>query len=116
MQKESFGSHNNHNKIIEELKFHLEDEETVYDVADLFKIFADSTRVKILSALFFSELSVCCIAEITQATVSAVSHQLRILRQAKLVKSRKQGKEVYYTLSDNHVYEILNMAIMHVKE
>ena len=116
MQEKSLNNHSEHNKIIEELKLHLENEETVFEVADLFKIFADSTRVKILSALFLKELSVCCIADITQATVSAVSHQLRILRQAKLVKCRKQGKEVYYTLSDNHVYEILNMAILHVKE
>ncbi len=109
-------NHAEHTDCLLEVKQHLENEQTVCDIADLFKVFSDSTRVKILSALFQQELCVCCIAELTQVTISAVSHQLRILRQAKLVKSRKQGKEVFYSLSDNHVYEILNMAIQHVKE
>ncbi len=108
--------HENHSNSVESVKKHLENEDILYSVADLFKIFSDSTRVKILSVLFQQELRVCCIAELTQVTLSAVSHQLRILRQSKLVKSRKQGKEVLYSLSDNHVYEILNMAIQHVKE
>ena len=108
--------HTSHSEQIIKVKKYLENEDTVIEVAELFKVFSDSTRVKILSALFQQELCVCCIAEITQSTLSAISHQLRILRQAKLVKSRKQGKEVFYSLADNHVYEILNMAIQHVKE
>jgi len=91
-------------------------EERLYDVAELFKVFGDSTRTKIISALFSSELCVCDIAKLLNMTKSAVSHQLRILRTSKLVKARKSGKEVFYSLSDDHVIEIYKLALEHVEE
>ncbi|MBR2495666.1 MAG: winged helix-turn-helix transcriptional regulator [Clostridia bacterium] len=91
-------------------------EERLYDVAELFKVFGDSTRTKIISALFSNELCVCDIAKLLNMTKSAVSHQLRILRTSKLVKARKSGKEVFYSLSDNHVIEIYKFALEHVEE
>ena len=105
-----------HNESIEYVKHNIENEETVLDVADLFKVFADSTRLKILSALFLKELCVCDISNLLNMTISAISHQLKILRQAKLVKYKKVGKEVFYSLADNHVYQIINMALQHIKE
>jgi len=105
-----------HEENLEYVKHNIENEETVLDVADLFKVFADSTRLKILSALFLKELCVCDISSLLNMTISAISHQLKILRQAKLVKYKKVGKEVFYSLADNHVYQILNMALEHIKE
>ena len=94
----------------------MPDEETLYNLAELFKVFGDSTRTKILSALFESEMCVCDLATLTGMTVSAISHQLRILRQTKLVKVRRAGKEVYYSLSDEHVSQIFKLGIEHVNE
>lgn len=91
-------------------------EETLYDLAELFKIFEDSTRVRILYALFASEMCVCDIAALLTMTQSAISHQLRILKQARLVKFRKVGKVVYYSLSDNHVKTIFDQGLSHVTE
>ena len=92
------------------------DEEMLYDLAELFRIFGDSTRIKILYVLFEAEM---CVGEIGQTlgmTQSAISHQLRILKQAKLVKSRRQGKEMYYALADHHVSVIIGMGIEHLEE
>lgn len=91
-------------------------EETLYDLADLFKVFADTTRIKILFALMGRELCVAHIAETINATQSAVSHQLRILKQAHLVKSERSGKNVNYSLADNHVYTVLKQGLSHVCE
>lgn len=91
-------------------------EETLYDLADLFKVFADTTRVKILFALMGRELCVAHIAEAVNATQSAVSHQLRILKQAHLVKSERSGKNVNYSLADDHVYAVLRQGLSHVCE
>ena len=91
-------------------------EETLYDLADLFKVFADTTRIKILFALMGRELCVAHIAEAVNATQSAVSHQLRILKQAHLVKSERSGKNVNYSLADNHVYTVLKQGLSHVCE
>lgn len=91
-------------------------EEILYDLADLFKIFSDSTRIRILFALYESEMCVCDIAVLLDMKQSAISHQLRVLRQANLVKNRRDGKEVYYSLVDNHIKEIFNQALTHVKE
>ena len=88
---------------------------TIDDVAELFKVFGDSTRTKILTALFESEMCVCDIGKLLNMTKSAISHQLRILRQNKLVKARKSGKEVFYSLADNHVKVIFKMAVDHVE-
>ena len=94
----------------------MPEEEILYDLAELFKIFGDSTRIKILYVLFESEMCVCDIASLLNMTKSAISHQLRILRQTKLVKIRKKGKEVYYSLADDHVASIYKMALEHVRE
>ena len=108
--------HSLHIENIEYVKQNISQEEIVLEMADLFKIFADSTRIKILSSLFLKELCVCDISNLLNMSLSAISHQLRILRQAKLVKFKKIGKEVYYCLADNHIYQIINMALEHIKE
>ncbi|MBQ9955388.1 MAG: winged helix-turn-helix transcriptional regulator [Eggerthellaceae bacterium] len=91
-------------------------EEMLYDLADLFKIFADTTRIKILYALMEQDLCVAHIAETVGATQSAVSHQLRILKQARLVRFRRDGKNVIYALSDDHVHTILAQGMSHLCE
>lgn len=93
----------------------LEDEK-LFDIAEVFKIFGDSTRIKIIYALKLSELCVCDLAYITGSTQSAISHQLRILKTAKLVKSRKTGKTVYYSLKDDHVIKLLEIGREHIEE
>lgn len=101
---------------VEKIKKKLPTEETIFDVAELFKVFGDSTRMKIICALLEDELCVCDIASITNSTSSAISHQLRVLKQAKLVKYRKEGKSVFYSLDDNHVKEIFEKGREHVNE
>ncbi|MBR2788145.1 MAG: helix-turn-helix transcriptional regulator [Erysipelotrichaceae bacterium] len=91
-------------------------ENTLYDVAELFKNFSDSTRIRILYTLFDKELSVSEICELLNMNQSAISHQLRILKNAKLVKNRREGKTVYYSLDDDHVYNIISQGIEHVEE
>ena len=88
----------------------------LYDLAELFKIFGDSTRIKILYALFESEMCVCDIAQLLNMTQSAISHQLRSLKQSKLVKYRREGKTVFYSLADAHVRTIINQGLEHVEE
>ena len=90
--------------------------EELFDLAEFFKIFGDSTRIKILYVLFESEMCVCDIAQVLNMTVSAISHQLRILKQARLVKFRKEGKSVFYSLSDDHIKKILDNGIEHINE
>lgn len=94
----------------------MPEEELLYDLADLFKIFADTTRIKILYSLMGGELAVGDIAEVIGATQSAVSHQLRTLKQAHLVKFRRDGKSVMYSLSDDHVYTMLAQGMSHICE
>lgn len=91
-------------------------ENELYDLAELFKIFGDSTRIRILFALFEKEANVSDIADQLSMTVSAVSHQLRILKQNKLIKSRRDGKQVYYSLADDHVKMIIAMGVEHIEE
>ena len=105
-----------HKNIIDKVRSMMPDEDTVYDVAELFKVFGDSTRTNILMALFESDMCVCDLCSLLQMTKSAISHQLRVLRQSKLVKARKSGKEVIYSLADDHVKGIFEMAIEHVSE
>ena len=93
----------------------LQDEE-IFDLAEFFKVFGDSTRIKIINALMVRELCVCDIADITNSTPSAISHQLRVLKQAKLVKYRKDGKSVIYSLDDEHVREIFEKGCEHIDE
>lgn len=94
----------------------LPDEELLYDLADLFKVFGDTTRIKILYALMGTELCVADIAELIGATQSAVSHQLRTLKQARLVKFQRDGKNVIYSLSDDHVHTMLAQGLTHICE
>ncbi len=94
----------------------MPDEEALFDLAELYKIFGDSTRIKILYALFEAELCVCDIATLIGMSMSAVSHQLRILKQASLVKFRREGKTVFYSLADDHVRSILGQGMEHISE
>ena len=91
-------------------------EEQLYDLAELFKVFGDSTRIKILYALFEAEMCVCDIAQLLNMTSTAVSHQLRILKGNKLVKSRREGKNIFYSLADDHVTSIIGQGMEHVNE
>ena len=94
----------------------MPDEDEMYDLAELFKIFGDSTRIRILSVLFESEVCVCDLAEALNMNQSAVSHQLRILKQAKLVTGRREGKSVFYSLADDHVRTIIAEGREHIEE
>ena len=105
-----------HNEVLEKVRTKMPDEETLYDLAELFKVFGDTTRTKILCALFESEMCVCDIAALFGMTQSAISHQLRVLKSAKLVKNRKAGKVVYYSLDDDHVKHIFDQGLSHVME
>lgn len=105
-----------HTGCVEAVRERMPDEDSLYEVAELFKVFGDSTRTRIIAALFEGELCVCDIAALLSMSISAVSHQLRILRQTKIVKSRRSGKEVFYSLDDEHIYKIYRMAIEHIAE
>lgn len=94
----------------------IPEEEILYDLADLFKIFGDTTRIKILYALRESELCVCDIAQVLNMTQSAISHQLKILKQSKLVKYRRDGKTIFYSLADSHVLTIIDQGMEHLAE
>lgn len=94
----------------------LTDDNTLYDVAELFKNFSDSTRIRILYCLIENERSVTEIAELLNMNQSAISHQLRILKNSKLIKNRREGKTIYYSLADDHVYNIISQGIEHVEE
>ncbi|MBQ9068636.1 MAG: winged helix-turn-helix transcriptional regulator [Eggerthellaceae bacterium] len=94
----------------------IPDEEMLHDLADLFKVFADTTRIKILYSLMEQELPVSAIAEAVDVSQSAVSHQLRSLKQAHLVKYRKDGKQTIYSLSDDHVYTMISQGLTHICE
>ena len=105
-----------HNDVVKNVTDLLPPDELLYDLAELFKVFGDSTRIRILYALFEAEMCVCDIAELLNMTVSAISHQLRVLKQAGLVKFRREGKTVFYSLADDHVRTILNQGMEHVEE
>ena len=94
----------------------IKDENILYDLAELFKVFGDSTRIRILFALFDEERCVTDIASTLQITQSAVSHQLKILKQSKLIRSRREGKQIYYALADDHVRSIIGQGLEHVEE
>lgn len=105
-----------HKEIVDMVKTKLPKEENLYDLAELFKVFGDSTRIKILSALFESEMCVCDIAYLLNMTPSAISHQLRILKQARLIKNRRDGKIVFYSLDDGHIKQIFDQGLNHINE
>lgn len=105
-----------HESAVEQVRRQLPPDELLYDLAELFKMFGDSTRVKILYALYKQELCVCDIARLLDVTQSAVSHQLRVLKNGKLVRFRREGKTLYYSLADEHVVRILAQGMEHIEE
>lgn len=105
-----------HQDVIEKVKNELKSEEILYDLGDFFKILGDTTRIKILSALSKSQMCVCDIAALFGMSRSAISHQLRVLKQGRLVKHKKQGKVVYYSLDDEHVKSIIEQGLTHIME
>ena len=105
-----------HEEILAAAGQRMPEEEKLYDLAELFRIFGDTTRVRILYALLEAEMCVCDIAELLEMTQSAISHQLRLLKQAKLVRCRRDGKAVIYALADDHVRTILDQGMEHIEE
>ena len=105
-----------HQHTVDEVLGGMPGDETLYDLAELFKVFGDSTRIKILYALFEAELCVCDIAQLLNLTQSAVSHQLRVLKNSRLVKFRREGKTVFYSLDDDHVRKIIAQGMEHINE
>ena len=105
-----------HENLLQIVNETIPEENELYDLAELFKVFGDSTRIRILFVLFEAEVCVCDLAKALNMTQSAISHQLRILKQNKLVKSRREGKSILYSLADDHVKEILDVALEHINE
>lgn len=105
-----------HEDVVARVRDQLPEEEPIYEVSELFKVFGDSTRARIICALNIEEMCVCDLSALLNMTQSAISHQLRILKSSRLVKSRKQGRVVYYSLDDAHIGEIFATAFEHVME
>ena len=105
-----------HEDVVQDVLRKMPEEEILFDLAEFFKVFGDSTRIRILYALRETELCVCDIASLLDLTQTAVSHQLRVLKQSKLVKARRSGKTVFYSLDDSHIHSILDMGIHHLEE
>ena len=108
--------HKTHPEILKKVVAEMPPEEDLYDLAELFKVFGDSTRIRILYVLFEAEVCVCDLAEALNMTQSAISHQLKILKQSRLVKARRDGKSIFYSLADDHVRSIIGMGMEHVEE
>lgn len=105
-----------HESLLKIVNETLPPEEELYNLAELFKVFGDSTRIRILFVLFEAEVCVCDLAAALNMTQSAISHQLRILKQNKLVKGRREGKSVFYSLADDHVRTVIAQGLEHVQE
>lgn len=105
-----------HGDVVKNTAAHMPDLDTLFSLAELFKVFGDTTRIRIMCALFENEMCVCDIAEILNMEQSAISHQLRLLRTAALVRVRREGKSAYYSLDDEHVRLIFEMGLQHIKE
>lgn len=105
-----------HEEIVEKVRGQLPGEDTLYDLTELFRIFGDSTRIRILYVLFEAEMCVCDIASLLGMTQSAISHQLQVLKKAKLVRYRREGKTIFYSLADGHVRAILDQGMEHITE
>ena len=105
-----------HKEGVENVKNKLPKEETLYDLAELFKVFGDSTRIKIICSLFESEMCVCDLSVLLNISQSAISHQLRVLKSARLVKFRRAGKVIYYSLDDEHIKQIFDAGLHHITE
>lgn len=105
-----------HPDVVDKVYDNMPAEESLYDLAELFKVFGDTTRIKILYVLFENEMCVCDIAQLLNMTQSAISHQLRVLKQNRLVKFRRDGKQIIYSLADDHVRTIINQGMEHIDE
>ena len=105
-----------HESVVNEVRELMPEEEKLYALADLYKVFGDSTRIKILYVLSRAEMCVCDIADSLSMTQSAISHQLRVLKQMDLVKNRRDGKTIFYSLADDHIAGILDMGLEHINE
>ena len=105
-----------HEDVVRRVEAEMPEEGALFDLAELFKVFGDSTRIRILYVLFEAELCVCDIAQTLNMTQSAISHQLKILKQSRLVKNRKEGKQVFYSLADDHVRTIIFQGREHIDE
>ncbi len=105
-----------HEDTVKKVREIIPEEETLFKLADFFKIFGDTTRIRILSALSEAEMCVCDLSIILSISQSATSHQLKTLRQTDLVKFRKEGKSVFYSLKDEHVKQIINTGLTHIRE
>ena len=110
------GIRHDHSAVLSKVRAELPSDSLLCDLGDLFRIFGDTTRIRILYSLFESELCVCAIAELLNMEQSAISHQLKILRTAKLVKCRREGKTNLYSLADDHVRSIINQGFEHITE
>ena len=105
-----------HPELIDKVKEGMPEEELLYDLAELYKVFGDTTRIKILYVLFEAEVCVCDLAQCLNMSTSAISHQLRVLKQARLIKFRRDGKTVFYSLADDHVRTIIGQGMSHIEE
>ena len=105
-----------HEELLKTVNEKMPAEEELYDLAELFKVFGDSTRIRILFVLFEAEVCVCDLAEALNMTQSAISHQLKILKQSKLVVGRREGKQVFYSLADDHVRTIIDQGREYIEE
>ncbi|MEJ8733667.1 ArsR/SmtB family transcription factor [Mediterraneibacter sp. ICN-202921] len=105
-----------HKDIVKNVQEHMPREEELRDLADFFKVFGDTTRIRILCTLFQTEMCVCDLAQTLDMTQSAISHQLRILKQMKLVVNRREGKTVFYSLADGHIKTIMDQGMEHIRE
>jgi len=105
-----------HTEVVNSVRAKMPETEVLYELAELFKVFGDTTRVRILYALSAQEMCVCDIADLLDMTHSSISHQLRVLKQARLVKFRKEGKTVFYSLDDCHINQIFNCGLEHIEE
>ncbi len=105
-----------HEDTVDQVRGHIPPQETLTELADLYKLFGDPTRIKILMSLSQHELCVCDLAALIEMSQSAVSHQLRLLKQGRLVKSRREGKSIFYSLADDHVHTVLAQGMEHISE
>lgn len=105
-----------HEEVIERARLRMTDDSTLSRVSELFKALSDTSRLKIINALILEEMCVCDVAELLQMSQPAVSHHLRVLRQAQLVKHRREGKVVFYSLDDEHVHDIFHQGLIHAGE
>jgi ArsR family transcriptional regulator, lead/cadmium/zinc/bismuth-responsive transcriptional repressor len=105
-----------HEDIIQKVQKTMLEEETIHNLSEFFKVFGDVTRLKILKALMESEMCVCDLTTLLGMNQSAISHQLKLLRQTKLVKFRRMGKIVYYSLDDQHIKKIFDLGVTHINE